>query len=235
MTTNGFILRDKVMQLRDAGLGSINVSLDTFKEDRFKAITGVQGLDNVLDAMYAAYHAGLKVKVNTVIMRGWNDDEIVDFAKFARYTGYTVRFIEFMPLDGAGIWEPNLVVSKRETIQRINEDVKELVPLYNKTSEPATLYSFVDGKGILGFIPSITEPFCGNCDRMRITSVGRLLTCLYENPGYDLKGLLRSGKSDDDIRTYILECVKKKPEGIISIIRAKELRPTLNLMHRIGG
>jgi cyclic pyranopterin phosphate synthase len=235
MTTNGLILRDKVMQLRDAGLGSINVSLDTFNEDRFKAITGVQGLDNVVNAMYAAKHAGLELKVNTVIIRGWNDDEIVDFAKFARSTGYTVRFIEFMPLDGTGIWKPNLVVSKSETIKRINEDLKELKPLYNKNSEPATLYSFVDGKGTLGFIPSITEPFCGNCDRMRITPVGRLLTCLYENPGYDLKALLRSGKSDDYITTYILECIKKKPEGIISKIRAKELRPTLNLMHRIGG
>jgi GTP 3',8-cyclase len=234
-STNGLFLRDKVMQLRDAGLKSINVSLDTFKEDRFKAITGMQGFDNVVSAMYAAEHAGLEVKVNTVIIRGWNDDEIVDFAKFARSTGYTVRFIEFMPLDGTGIWEPKLVVSKRETIQRINEDLKELKPLYNKNSEPATLYSFVDGKGTLGFIPSITEPFCENCDRMRITPVGRLLTCLYENPGYDLKALLRSGKSDDYITTYILECIKKKPEGIISKIRAKELRPTLNLMHRIGG
>jgi len=235
MTTNGLLLRDKVMQLRDAGLKSINVSLDTFKEDRFKAITGVQGLDNVVRAMYAAEHAGLEVKVNTVIIRRWNDDEIVDFAKFARITGYTVRFIEFMPLDGTGIWEPNLVVSKRETIQRINEDLKELKPLYNKNSEPATLYSFVDGRGTLGFIPSITEPFCEYCDRMRITPVGRLLTCLYENPGYDLKVLLRTGKSDDHIATYILECIEKKPEGIISKIRAKELRPTLNLMHRIGG
>ena len=180
MTTNGLFLRDKVMQLKDAGLGSINVSLDTFKEDRFKAITGVHGHDNVVRAMYAAEHAGLEVKVNTVIIRGWNDDEIVDFAKFARSTGYTVRFIEFMPLDGTGIWEPKLVVSKSETIQRINEDLKELKPLYNKNSEPATLYSFVDGKGILGFIPSITEPFCENCDRLRITSVGRLLTCLYD-------------------------------------------------------
>jgi GTP 3',8-cyclase len=235
MTTNGLFLRDKVMQLRDAGLNSINVSLDTFKEDRFKAITGVQGLDNVVSAMYAAENAGLEVKVNTVIIRGWNDDEIVDFAKFARNTGYTVRFIEFMPLDGTGIWEPKLVVSKRETIQRINKDLKELKPLYNENSEPASLYSFVDGKGILGFIPSITEPFCENCDRMRITSVGRLLTCLYENPGYDLKALLRTGKSDEYITTYILECIKKKPEGIISKIRANELRPTLNLMHRIGG
>jgi len=125
-------------------------------------------IKNVVRAMYAAEHAGLEVKVNTVIIRGWNDDEIVDFAKFARCTGYTVRFIEFMPLDGTGMWEPNLVVSKRETIQRINEDLKELKPLYNKSSEPATLYSFVDGEGILGFIPSITELFCENCDRMSL-------------------------------------------------------------------
>ena len=109
-----------------------------------------------MSAMYAAEHAGLEVKVNTVIIRGWNDD------------GYTVRFIQLMPLDGTGMWEPNLVVSKRETIQRINEDLKELKPLYNKSSEPATLYSFVDGEGILGFIPSITELFCENCDRMSL-------------------------------------------------------------------
>jgi GTP 3',8-cyclase len=236
MTTNGLVLRDKVKELKDAGLESINISLDTFKADRFRTISGgVYGLDNVLDAIYAADRAKLKIKINTVIMRGWNDDEIADFAKFARHTGYTVRFIEFMPLDGSGIWEPNLVVSKKEMIQRITENVKKLVPLYNKNSEPAVLYSFVDGKGTLGFISSVTEPFCGNCDRMRITSDGRLLTCLYENPGYDLKSLLRGGKSDDDITTYILECIKKKPEGIISIIRVKALKPTLNLMHRIGG
>lgn len=236
MTTNGLLLRDKVKELKDAGLESINISLDTFKTDRFKTISGgAHGLDNVLDAIYSADRAKLKAKINTVIMRGWNDDEITDFAKFARHTGYTVRFIEFMPLDGSGIWEPNLVVSKKEIIQRITQNVKELVPLYNENSEPAALYSFADGKGTLGFISSITEPFCGNCDRMRITSDGRLLTCLYENPGYDLKSLLRSGKSDNDITTYILECIKKKPEGIISIIRAKALKPTLNLMHRIGG
>lgn len=102
-------------------------------------------------------------------------------------------------------------------------------------SEPATLYSFADGKGNVGFIPSISEPFCSNCDRIRITSDGRFLTCLFESGGFDLKSLLRSGKSDDDIRKYIVECIKKKPEGVISIIRGKALRPTLNLMHTIGG
>lgn len=236
MTTNGLLLRDKVMQLRDAGLSSINVSLDTFKDDRFKAITGIRGLNKIMNAIRVADDAGLKIKINTVIMRGWNDDEIADFARFARFTGYTVRFIEFMPLDGSGIWEPDLVVTKNETINRINKDVKELVRVDNNNSaEPAKLYSFVDGIGTVGFIPSISEPFCGNCDRLRISSDGKLLTCLYENPGYDLRSMLRGKRSQNEITEYILQSVQKKPEGIIKIIRTKSLKPTLNFMHRIGG
>lgn len=189
-----------------------------------------------MNAIRAADDAGLKIKINTVIMRGWNDDEIADFARFARFTGYTVRFIEFMPLDGSGIWEPNLVVTKNETIKRISKDVKELVRVENNNSaEPATLYSFVDGIGTVGFIPSISEPFCGNCDRLRISSDGRLLTCLYENPGYDLRSMLRGKRSENEITEFIIQSVKKKPEGIIKIIRTKSLKPTLNFMHRIGG
>jgi GTP 3',8-cyclase len=236
MTTNGLLLREKVRQLKQARLDGVNISLDTFRANRFKAMTGVDGINKVLNSIKAADDAGLKVKINTVIMRGWNDDEVVDFARFARDTGYTVKFIEFMPLDGTCIWTSHLVFSKKEMIERINKNVKDLVPLYNDSSDPAMLYSFSDGKGIVGFIPSMTEPFCGRCDRIRLTSDGRFLTCLFENPGYDLKSLLRSGKSnDDDIRKYILECTKKKPEGVISIIRANALRPALNIMHRIGG
>jgi GTP 3',8-cyclase len=236
MTTNGLLLSDKVKELKQAGLDGVNISLDTFRADRFKAIAGVDGLDRVLTSIKAADNVGLKVKINAVVIRGWNDDEVVDFARFARDTGYTVRFIEFMPLDGTGIWTPDLVFSKREMIQRINKNVKELVPLNNSNSEPATLYSFADSEGTLGFIPSMTEPFCNKCDRLRLTSDGRFLTCLFEDPGYDLKQLLRNRKSDDDaIRKYILQCTKKKPEGIVSIIRTNKLRPALNIMHRIGG
>jgi cyclic pyranopterin phosphate synthase len=235
MTTNGLLLYDKVRQLKENGLGSVNISLDTFRADRFKSMCGIDGLKKVLASIRAADDAGLKIKINTVVVRGWNDDEVADFARFARFTGLTVRFIEFMPLDGAGIWKPDLVFSKREMIERINKNVKELVPLQNEISEPAIIYSFVDGKGSVGFIPSMTEPFCQHCDRIRITSEGRFLTCLFEKAGYDLKSLLRNRRSDDDIRRCILECVRKKPEGVISIIRAKALKPTLNLMHRIGG
>ena len=245
MTTNGLLLGYKVKQLRNAGLESVNISLDTFKQDRFKAITGIDGLKKVIDSIKAAQHVGLKVKINVVIVRGWNDDEIVDFANFARDTGHTVRFIEFMPLDGSGIWQPYLVFSKREMIKVINDKMVEISPLKDfhsnnddnntNSTDPAMLYTFVDGKGKIGFIPSITEPFCGNCDRIRLTSDGRLLTCLFENPGYDLANMLRSGKSEYYIKRHIIENVKKKPEGIIKIIRTNMLKPSLNLMHTIGG
>jgi cyclic pyranopterin phosphate synthase len=223
----------------------VNISLDSFRANRFKAITGTDSLDKVIDAIEAADRVGLKVKINTVVIRGWNEDEIVDFANFARNTGHTVRFIEFMPLDGSGIWQPDLVYSKKEMIELIIRNIGKIMPLNDNyggstnsniySSDPATPYSFVDGKGTIGFIPSITEPFCGNCDRVRLTSDGRLLTCLFEKSGYDLRGMLRSRKSDYIIKKQLIEDIRKKPEGIIKMIKTKALKPSLNLMHTIGG
>jgi GTP 3',8-cyclase len=235
LTTNGLLLSEKASLLKRAGISSVNISLDTFKPETFKAINGADGVDKVLDSIDAANRVGLKVKINTVMMKGLNDQEILDFANFARDTGNIVRFIEFMPLDGAGIWSKELVVTKKEILDNINNNLMQLVPLSHDNSEPAMLYSFQDGRGIIGFIPSITEPFCQKCDRVRITSDGRFLTCLFENPGYDLKRLLRTGISDEQIVNHLLEAMKKKPEGIIKIIRTNQLKPTLNLMHTIGG
>lgn len=235
LTTNGLLLQEKVDQLSSSGLVGVNISLDSFKEDKFKMMSGISGVDKVINSIQYASEAGLDVKINTVIIRGWNDDEIVDFAMFARESGLTVRFIEFMPLDGSGIWKPDLVFSKREVIQRINMKVGEIVQMNNESSEPARLFTFSDGTGTIGFIPSITEPFCSQCDRIRITSDGRFLTCLFENPGYDLKTLLRNEVSDEEISRFILESSNKKPEGIIRLIRNNDLRPKLNLMHTIGG
>jgi cyclic pyranopterin phosphate synthase len=260
MTTNGLLFGRKARAFKDAGLESVNVSLDTFRPARFKQITGVNNLDTVIEAINAAERVGLNVKINTVVIRGWNDDEIVDFANYARDTGRTVRFIEFMPLDGSGIWQSNLVYTKKEMIDLINRNFGGLVPL-NKfsnfdfeninemnhkseliknenrhhKSDPATLLSFCDGKGTIGFIPSMTEPFCSSCDRMRLTSDGKLLTCLFENPGYDLRNMLRSGKPNYYIKNKISGYVMKKPEGIIKIIRTNALKSSLNLMHTIGG
>ncbi|MDE1843876.1 MAG: GTP 3',8-cyclase MoaA [Thaumarchaeota archaeon] len=236
MTTNGLLFSQKAKQLREAGLTSVNISLDTFRPDVFKKISGTEGLEKILKSIKDANKIGLKVKVNTVIIRGQNDDEILDFARFARDTNNLVRFIEFMPLDGTGIWKRDLVVTKKEIMDTISKNTRiELQPISQNNSEPASIYQFRDGIGMLGFIPSITEPFCGNCDRVRITSDGRFLTCLFENPGNDVKNLMRSTKSDDYILNHILEAMQGKPEGIIKLIRSDQLKPKLNLMHTIGG
>jgi len=235
MTTNGVLLRDKISQLKKAGLSSINISLDTFQQERFKKINGTDGLAQVLESIKIANEAQISIKINNVVIRGWNDDEAVDFALFSRATGHPVRFIEFMPLDGSGIWNHDLVVTKQEIMTKITNKIGKLIPLDFDRSSPAKLYTFSDGKGIIGFIPSISEPFCKNCDRVRLTSDGRFLTCLFEKPGFDIKALLREGKSDKEIVDFIQNCIHKKPEGIIKIIRNKQLRPSLNLMNTIGG
>src|SRR5918911_1554356 len=126
MTTNGLFLGEKADLLKKSGLQSVNISLDTFKPGRFKAMCGIDGLHKVLNAIYASESAGLKVKINTVVVRGWNDQEVTDFARFARETGHVVRFIEFMPLDGSGIWSPDLVVSKSEIISRIRNEIGDI-------------------------------------------------------------------------------------------------------------
>jgi GTP 3',8-cyclase len=238
MTTNGFLLEEKINELKSAGLNSLNISLDTFREERFRTLNGISNLNKVLRGIQKASELGLKIKINTVVIRNWNDDEIINFVKFAKDTGLTVRFIEFMPLDGSGIWNNNLVVTKKEIIKIIETNFHNIISLDENNSglsDPATVYNFDDGKGKIGFIPSITEPFCSNCDRIRLTSNGRFLTCLFEKEGYDLKKMIRNSKTDQQIRDYIVNCYKKKPEGIVELIRINELRPTLNLMHTIGG
>jgi cyclic pyranopterin phosphate synthase len=235
MTTNGILLPDKIIQLKKAGLSSINLSLDTFNHNKFKKINGTDSLAQVLESIKVATKEQMSIKINNVVMRNWNDDEVVDFARFSKTTGHPVRFIEFMPLDGSGIWNQDLVVTKQEIMTKIRHKIGELIPLDIDRSSPAKLFTFSDGKGIIGFIPSISEPFCENCDRVRLTSDGYFLTCLFEKPGFDIKTLLREGKSDKEIVDFIQNCIHKKPEGIIQIIRNKQLKPSLNQMNRIGG
>lgn len=238
MTTNGMLLEEKIDQLSSAGITSLNISLDTFSEERFKTLNGISNLNRVIKGIQKARDLGLKIKINTVVIRNWNDDEIINFAKFARDYNVLLRFIEFMPLDGTGIWNNDLVVSKNEIINKIRSNFMDIFPLKDNNyhcSDPETIYNFADGKGEIGFISSITEPFCNNCDRVRLTSDGKFLTCLFDQKGYDLKSLIRSGKTDKDIMDYIYMCQKKKPEGIVELIRLNALKPTLNLMHTIGG
>jgi cyclic pyranopterin phosphate synthase len=236
LTTNGLLLSDTVEKLKSSGLNSVNISLDSFKEDRFKMMTGINGLNKVISSIQKAKDAGFDVKINTVVVRGWNDDEVVEFANFARQTGITVRFIEFMPLDGTGIWRSDLVFSKKEMIEKLESNIGKVFPvLEQEISTPAKLYSFSDSIGTVGFIPSVTEPFCNQCDRIRLTSDGRFLTCLFESPGYDIKSYLRRGASDDELSQCLIHCMTMKQEGIVSLIRINGLKPKLNLMHTIGG
>jgi len=236
LTTNGLLLLERVEKLKSSGLNSVNISLDSFKEDRFKMMTGINGLGKVISSIQKAREAGFDVKINTVVIRGWNDDEVVEFANFARRTGITVRFIEFMPLDGTGIWRSDLVFSKKEMIEKLESGIGEVSPvLEQEISAPAKLYSFSDGIGTVGFIPSVTEPFCNQCDRIRLTSDGRFLTCLFENPGYDIKSYMRRGASDEELSQCLIQCTTMKQEGIVSLIRINGLKPKLNLMHTIGG
>ena len=236
LTTNGLLLLEKAEALRSSGLNGVNISLDSFKDTKFKMMTGVDGLEKVISSIHKAKDVGLDVKINTVVVRGWNDDEVAEFANFARRTGITVRFIEFMPLDGTGIWRSDLVFSKMEMIEKIETDIGKVLPASEQEmSTPAKLYSFSDGVGTLGFISSVTEPFCSKCDRIRLTSDGRFLTCLFENPGHDIKSLVRGGASDEELATCLIQCMTKKQEGIASLIRINGLKPKLNLMHTIGG
>ena len=235
LTTNGLLLSDSVKKLKSSGLNSVNISLDSFKEDRFKMMTGINGLDKVISSIQKAKDAGLDVKINTVVIRGWNDDEVVEFANFARHTGITVRFIEFMPLDGTGIWRSDLVFSKKEMIEKLESNIGKVFPVLEEISAPAKLYSFSDRIGTVGFIPSVSEPFCNQCDRIRLTSDGRFLTCLFESPGYDIKSYLRRGASDEELSQCLIHCMTMKQEGIVSLIRINGLKPKLNLMHTIGG
>ncbi|MGI0032016.1 MAG: GTP 3',8-cyclase MoaA [Nitrososphaeraceae archaeon] len=236
LTTNGLLLLERVEALKSSGLNSVNISLDSFKEVRFKMMTGINGLGKVISSIQKAKDAGFDVKINTVVVRGWNDDEVVEFANFARRTGITVRFIEFMPLDGTGIWRSDLVFSKKEMIEKLESNIGKVSPvLEQEISAPAKLYSFSDRIGTIGFIPSVTEPFCNQCDRIRLTSDGRFLTCLFESRGYDIKSYLRRGASDEELSQCLIQCMTMKQEGIVSLIRINGLKPKLNLMHTIGG
>ena len=178
LTTNGATLRLHASALADAGLKRINISLDSLQKERFLELTRRDELDRVLDGIDAALDAGLNpVKINAVMMRGINDDEIVDFAEFGRNKGVTVRFIEFMPLEAGDVWNEGLVVPAQEIVETINR-VLPLEPVV-RGNEPAERWRYSDGNGEVGVIASVTKPFCGNCDRVRLTAEGQLRTCLF--------------------------------------------------------
>ena len=234
LTTNGHLLADLAQPLKDAGLTRVTVSMDAVDPDRFARITRVpNGYDHVLAGIRAARRAGLwPLKVNCVLMRGFNEDQIIPFGMFAREEGVTVRFIEFMPLEEGRTWAPSTVVTLDEILSRMAE-YRQLVEIPHARSETARRYRFEDGVGEIGIIAPVSHPFCGHCSRIRITSDGKIRTCLFSVWDHDLHAQMRHGASDEELSDFIREVVAKKEER--HHIGEPDFVPASRTMVHIGG
>jgi len=234
LTTNGHLLPEMARPLKDAGLHRVTVSMDAVDPDRFARITRVpNGYDNVLAGIRASRRAGLwPVKVNCVLMRGFNEDQIIPFGMFAREEGVIVRFIEFMPLEEDRTWAPSTVVTLNEIVQRM-ADYRPLVEIPHGRSETARRYRFDDGIGEIGIIAPVSHPFCGHCSRIRITSDGKIRTCLFSVWDHDLHELMQRGASDDELMTFIHDVVQKKEQR--HHIGEPDFVPASRTMVHIGG
>lgn len=235
LTTNGFSLPKRAENLKKAGLDRITLSLDSLRRENFQKITGVDRLADVLEAIEAAKRAGLKpVRVNAVIVRGWNDDEIVELAKFAREAEISMRFIEYMPLDSAEKWRREQVVPGREIFAKINEVFPLRLKEKSRGSETAWKYSFADNsKGEIGIIAPVTEMFCGACSRIRLTADGQIRTCLFSTKEHNLRDVLRSSANRAEIVEFIRETVmQKEPRHFIN---DQNFAPASRSMSFIGG
>ncbi|MGC1430651.1 MAG: GTP 3',8-cyclase MoaA, partial [Candidatus Sulfotelmatobacter sp.] len=213
LTTNGHLLADLAQPLKNAGLTRVTVSMDAVDPDRFARITRVpDGYDHVLAGIRAARRAGLwPLKVNCVLMRGFNEDQIIPFGMFSREEGVTVRFIEFMPLEEGRTWSPDTVVTLDEILTRMAE-YRPLVEIPHARSETARRYRFDDGVGEIGIIAPVSHPFCGHCSRIRITSDGKIRTCLFSVWDHDLHAQMQRGASDEELADFIRGVIQKKEE-----------------------
>jgi cyclic pyranopterin phosphate synthase len=234
MTTNGHLLAEVAAPLKAAGLDRVTVSMDAVDPDRFARITRVaNGFDSVLSGIRASRRAGLDpVKVNCVLLRGFNEDQIIPFGMFAREEGVVVRFIEFMPLEEDRVWTPEIVVTLDEILARMAE-YKPLVEISHHRSETARRYVFEDGVGEIGIIAPVSHPFCGHCSRIRITSDGKIRTCLFSIWDHDLHELMRRGASDEKLIQFILDVLGKKEER--HHIGEPGFVPASRTMVHIGG
>ena len=234
VTTNGHLLADMAEPLKQAGLGRATISMDAVDAEKFARITRVHnGYESVLAGIRAAKSAGLDpVKVNCVLLRGFNEDQIVEFAKFSRAEGVVVRFIEFMPLEEDRVWSPDIVVAMDEILARLNE-FRPVRQLPNSPSETARRYTFDDGVGEIGIIAPVSHPFCGHCSRIRLTSDGKLRTCLFSLFDHDLAGRMHTGASDRELADYVGTVVDQK-EARHHIGEAGFIKPSRSMVH-IGG
>jgi GTP 3',8-cyclase len=234
LTTNGHLLADMAQPLKDAGLRRVTISMDAVDPVRFARITRVpDGYDNVLAGIRESRRVGLwPVKVNCVLMRGFNEDQVIPFGMFARQEGVTVRFIEFMPLEEDRVWSPNTVVTLDEILRRMAE-YRPLVEIPHARSETARRYRFDDGVGEIGIIAPVSHPFCGHCSRIRITSDGKIRTCLFSVWDHDLHAQMRRGASDEELAQFIEGVIQKKEER--HHIGEPDFVPASRTMVHIGG
>lgn len=234
MTTNGHLLEERCERLLAAGLRRINISLDSLEPAKFERVTRTKSFSKVMRGIEVAQDSRLApAKVNAVLVRGLNDDEVESFAEFARERGVIMRFIEFMPLDADRHWTRDLVVPAAEVHARINARWP-LAQIPHEASETARKYRFADGApGEIGLIAPVTQPFCGHCSRIRLTADGKLRTCLFSKDDHDLRGLLRDGASDEDVIAYVKSVVHEKEEG--HRINTPGFVPPSRTMVFIGG
>jgi cyclic pyranopterin phosphate synthase len=235
VTTNGHLLDGLAAPLKAAGLNRVTVSMDAVDAPTFEKITRVPGsFETVLAGIRAAREAGLTpLKINCVLLRGFNDDQIEGFARFARQEDVVVRFIEFMPLEEGRLWTPEIVVPLKEIVERLSR-VMQLVEMPpREASETARRYTFADGVGEIGMIAPVSQAFCGACSRVRLTSDGKIRTCLFSQTEHDLYGRLKSGANDEELRAYILQTVQGK-EARHHIGEPGFLKPSRSMVH-IGG
>jgi len=237
LTTNGLLLEAMAPTIAAAGLNRVNVSLDTMVPERFRELTMRDALGRVLRGMDAASDAGLTpVKINTVLLRGVNDDEIETLAERARDHGWELRFIEFMPLSNGEIWDTRRVLRGDDVRARIAERWPIEPDPAGDPRAPATRYRYRDGRGYVGFIDSVSRPFCAECSRLRLTADGKLRVCLYDDGEVDLKAALRGGVGDDEIERIIERAVRGKGRGgALEILERKFVRSPERTMHQIGG
>jgi cyclic pyranopterin phosphate synthase len=233
LTTNGILLAEQAQAFFDAGLRRINISLDTLDADRFRQLTRREGLDRVLEGIHAAGRAGFDpIKINAVSIRGITESEVVPMARFARQHGLHMRFIEYMPI-GAEPWERDKVYFAHEIMEQLEREISPLVPAQHyDPCAPEMEFCYADG-GEVGFIASVSRPFCGHCNRLRLTSDGKLRNCLFALDEVDVKGLLRGNAADSEIANVIRRNVADKWEGH-EINTSRFIKP-LRTMHAIGG
>lgn len=235
LTTNGILLPDQAENLYMAGLRRLNISLDTLDRERFKEMTRRDSLDKVLAGIQVAQERGFgPLKLNAVAMRGITEADLVPLAELSRKTGIEVRFIEYMPLDAERLWEREKVLYMDKMIEILSREIAPLLPVdVDQSSNPAVSYEFADGRGRIGFISSVTHPFCSRCNRFRLTADGKIRNCLFSLEETDIRDLLRAGATEDEVIAAVSASIQAKKEGH-EINTARFLQPE-RPMYSIGG